>query len=268
MRYLKFFALAAVVALSTGCIRATYTLNLKPDGSGTIHQTMAMTSMAMQQASMMAGESGSLIPSQEKLREAAEGMGKGVRFVSSAPYKESGFDGVTAIYAFDDIRTLALSMDKMMAGAIDSPMADGASDAELKLAFARGPNATSLTLMMPPIPEPSAEDRAKAEAAAKQSGMPQEMPPEAEAMMKKMLDGLLFEVALNIEGTIVSTNAPYKEGNKIVLLQLNGTELIKGGLNMGQMMNMSAGQGSLEERLRTTPGVKIVTQPELKIEFK
>ena len=98
--------------------------------------------------------------------------------------------------------------------------------------------------------------------------MPKEMPPEAEAMMKKMLDGLLFEVALNIEGTIVSTNAPYKEGNKILLLQLNGTELIKGGLNMGQMMNMSAGQGSLEERLRTTPGVKIVTQPELKIEFK
>lgn len=268
MRYLKFLALAAVVALSTGCIRATYTLNLKPDGSGTIHQTMAMTSMAMQQASMMAGESGSLIPSQEKLREAAGGMGTGVRFVSAAPYKEAGFDGVTAIYAFDDIRTLALSMDKMMAGAIDSPMAEGASDAELKLAFARGPNATSLTLMMPPIPEASADDRAKAEAAAKQAGMPQEMPPEAEAMMKKMLDGLLFEVALNIDGTIVSTNAPYRAGNKIVLLQLNGTELIKGGLNMGQMMNMSAGQGSLEERLRTTPGVKIVTQPELKIEFK
>lgn len=268
MRYIKFFALAAVVALSTGCIRATYTLNLKPDGSGTIHQTMAMTSMAMQQASMMAGESGSLIPDPEKLREAADGMGEGVRFVSSSPYKEAGFDGVTAIYAFDDIRTLALSMDKMMAGAIDSPMSEGASDAELKLAFARGPNATSLTLMMPPIPEPSAEDRAQAEAAAKQAGMPQEMPPEAEAMMKTMLNGLLFEVALNIEGTIVSTNAPYQDGNKIVLLQLNGTELIKGGLNMGQMMNMSTGMGSLEERLRKTPGVKIVTQPELKVEFK
>ena len=84
MRYLRFFALAAVAVLSTGCLRATYTLNLKPDGSGTIHQTMAMTSMAMQQAAMMAGESGSLIPTEAKLREAAEGMGTGVRFVSSA----------------------------------------------------------------------------------------------------------------------------------------------------------------------------------------
>ena len=194
-------------------------------------------------------------------------LGEGVRFVSSAPYKEAGFDGVTAIYAFDDIRTLSLSMDKMMAGAIDSPMAEKAPGAELKLAFARGASGTSLTLMMPPIPEPSAEDRERAAATVKESGMA-EMPPEAQAMMKNLLNGLLLEVALNVEGTIVSTNAPYQDGNRIILMQLDGTELLKGGFNMGQMMNMPTGGGSVQDWLRTTPGVKMVTQPELKIEFR
>lgn len=263
MRYTRFLALAVVAVLSTGCIRATYTLNLKPDGSGTIHQTMAMTSVAMQQMAMMSGgQGGSVIPDEAKLREAAEGMGKGVRFVSSSPYKEGGFDGVTAIYAFDDIRTLGLSMEKMMAGAIDSPMAGDAPDEELKLTFARGANASDLTLFIPPMPEP---DPAQREQAAKAGS---QMPPEAEAMMKQMLNGLNFEVALNVEGTLVSTNAPYREGNRILLLQLDGNELLKGGLNMGQLMNMSNAQGSLEEQLRMIPGLKIVTQPELKITFR
>ena len=271
MRYLRFFALAAVAVLSTGCIRATYTLNLKPDGSGTIHQTMAMTSMAMQQAGLVMGatEGGSLMPTPEKLRAAAEQMGKGVRFVSSTPYKTGGFDGVTAIYAFDDIRTLALSMDKMMAAGLDAPMAEKASGAELKLAFARDGNTTNLTLMMPPLPTPDADAQATAQKAAKDAGIPSNMPPEAMAMMKQMLTGLLFEVALNVEGTIVSTNAPFVDGNRILLLQLDGTELLKGGLNMGQIMSMSTtGAANLEETLRKTPGVKFVTIPELKVSFR
>lgn len=268
MRYLRFFAVAAVAILSTGCIRATYTLNLKPDGSGTIHQTMAMTSAAMQQAGMVMGasEGGSPIPTPDKLRAAAAQMGKGVRFVSSAPYKAGGFDGVTAIYAFDDIRTLALSMDKMMAAGLDNPMGEKAPDEAVKVSLVRGANATDLTLTMPPLPTPDAASRAAADKAA--AGMPGSMPPEAEAMMKQLLKGLLFEVALNVEGTIVSTNAPFREGNKLLLLQLDGSELLKGGLNMGQIMSMSTGVTNLEETLRKTPGVKIVTLPELKVSIR
>ena len=270
MRYLRFLALAAVAVLSTGCIRATYTLNLKPDGSGTIHQTMAMTSVAKQQAGLVMGaaEGGSLMPTEEKLRAAAAQMGKGVRFVSSSPYQTGGFDGLTAIYAFDDIRTVALSMNKMMAAGLDNPMGDKAPGAELKLAFAREGDLTNLTLIMPPLPS-DAESQAAAEKAAKEAGIPGAMPPEVMTMMKQMLNGLLLEVAVNVEGTIVSTNAPFREGNKLMLMQLDGTELLKGGVNLGQLMNMtSGGVANLEETLRKTPGLKFVTIPELKVSFR
>lgn len=266
MRYLRFVALAAVAVLSTGCIRATYTLNLKPDGSGTIHQTMAMTAAALQQAgALMTSETtsptGSIMPSEEKLRESAAGMGEGVRFVSMAPYKENGFDGVTAVFAFDDIRKLSLGIDNMMAG-MDTPVGAGASDAKVNVGFTRQGDRTILTLGMPPIPK---SDPAVADA-AQDAG--EKMPPEAEMMMKQLLNGLLFEVAINIEGTVIQTNAPYVDGNRIVLLQLDGTELMKAGLNMGQMMGMSSGAMNLEEQLLKTPGVKVVTIPELKIEFR
>jgi hypothetical protein len=267
MRYLRFFAFAAVALASTGCLRATYTLNLKPDGSGTIHQTMAMTAAAQSQAGMLMGaDSGTLVPTEAKLRAAAAEMGKGVRYVSSSPYTAGGFKGVNAIYAFDDIRTLSLSMDKMMAAGMDTPTAQRAADAEVKLAFTPGPSSTTLKLMLPPLPKPTPEDEAKAREAAKQAGVPSKMPPEAEAMMKQLLTGLLVEVALNVNGTIVSTNAPYREGNKLVLLQLNGTELIKAGLNITQMMGMSG--GNMQEQLLKTPGVKFVTLPEITITFR
>jgi hypothetical protein len=207
-------------------------------------------------------ETGSIMPSEEKLRDAAAGMGEGVRFVSMTPYKENGFDGITAVFAFDDVRKLSLGIDKMMAG-MDTPVGSGASDAKVNVGFTRQGDRTILTLGMPPIPEPdpAAADAAKQDAAEK-------MPPEAEMMMKQLLNGLLFEVAINIEGTMIQTNAPYVDGNKIMLLQLDGTELMKGGLNMGQMMGMSSGAMNLQEQLLKTPGVKIVTIPEVRIEFR
>lgn len=267
MRYLRFFALAAVALASTGCLRATYTLNLKPDGSGTVHQTMAMTSVAKGQASMMmGGDSGSLMPTDEKLRAAAAEMGEGVRFVNSTPYKTNGFDGVTAVYAFDDITKLSLSMDKMMAAGMNTPAAERAADAEVKLTFARAANGTTLKLMLPQLPKPTAEEEAQAREAAAKAGVPSTIPPEVETMMKQMLNGLLVEVALNIDGTIVSTNAPYREGNKLMLLQLDGTELLKAGLNPTQMMGMSG--GNMQEQLLKTPGVKFVTLPEISITFR
>lgn len=267
MRCAKFLAFAAVAVLSTGCLRASYTINLKPDGSGTIHQTMAMTSVAMQQMAMMGGgESGSVIPDEARLRAAAEGMGQGVRFVGSEPYKEAGFDGVTAIYAFDDVRTLGLSMDKMIAGAIDSPMADQAPTEELKLTFERAADGATLTLFLPELPEPDAA--AQDEAAEAADKMPDEMAPQVEAMMKQLLGGLSLEAVLNIEGTLVSTNAPYRDGNRILLMQLDGDELLKGAVDFSQLMNMGSAPGGIEEQLRRIPGLKIVTQPELKITFR
>ena len=45
-------------------------------------------------------------------------MGKGVRLVSTEPAKANGFEGVKAIFAFDDINQVQVSQDPDMSGAL------------------------------------------------------------------------------------------------------------------------------------------------------
>jgi|SRR5690606_29897344 len=145
-------------------------------------------------------------------------------------------------------------------------MADQAPTEELKLTFERAADGATLTLFLPELPEPDAA--AQDEAAEAADKMPDEMAPQVEAMMKQLLGGLSLEAVLNIEGTLVSTNAPYRDGNRILLMQLDGDELLKGAVDFSQLMNMGSAPGGIEEQLRRIPGLKIVTQPELKITFR
>ncbi|HEX6322219.1 MAG TPA: hypothetical protein VFZ36_00725, partial [Vicinamibacterales bacterium] len=87
MRNIRILAFLAVAFAATGCLRATYTLNLKPDGSGTITSLTAMS----QQGGMFGAQAATAMPTEDELRGQAAAMGQGVRFVSSTPYKADGF---------------------------------------------------------------------------------------------------------------------------------------------------------------------------------
>ena len=51
------------------------------------------------------------------LERTAKRMGKGVRLVSAEPIKgESGFEGIKAIFAFDDINKIQVSQGPNMSG--------------------------------------------------------------------------------------------------------------------------------------------------------
>src|SRR5687767_8274132 len=104
MRYFKFIAVLAVAFASAGCLRMTYTLNLKPDGSGTIVHTLGMSKASMQQlTAMMSSALGvenapgsatqSPFPTADQLKEKAAQMGEGVRFVSATPLPGGAFEG-------------------------------------------------------------------------------------------------------------------------------------------------------------------------------
>ena len=262
MRNLKVLLVLLVAALGTGCLRISHTVNLKPDGSGTITRTLAVATAHAQQVSTMMG--GSFVPPEAKLRQEAASMGPGVRFVSSTPYKAAGYEGLTATYAFDDVSKLTMNVEQAMRGGVNMPGTDGKPDpaADVKASFTRG--ATSvLTMQMPKLPVPDAAQRQQAEQAAQQAATN----PQVEAMMKQLLSGLRVEVALNLQGQLVKTNAPYVEGTKIVLLRLDGDELIKSGKGAQQIMQLSKG-ADLRTLLTKIPGVKATLVPEVRIEFR
>lgn len=274
MHNLRIAALVAVAVLSTGCFRVTHTLSVKPDGSGTISQTIAMSEAVMKQAgAMMAGQgsSGAIFPTEAKLREDAAGMGEGVRFVSSTPYTAGGFEGVTAVYAFDDLSKLKLNMEKAFTGAVEGPMGGGEKrdpdpKADVTLSFTRENGRTVLVIGLPEVPksdEISAEAKQQAEATAKQV----DDNPAVEAMMKQMLAGMLMEIIVNVEGTILETDAPFVEGSRIVLMRLDMDEALKSGRAASEIMKLGD-PPDFEAMLKNVPGLKIVTQRKVRIAFR
>jgi hypothetical protein len=255
MRNIRILAFLAVAFAATGCLRATYTLNLKPDGSGTITSLTAVS----QQGGMFGAQAGAAMPTEAELRAQAAAMGQGVRFVSSAPYKADGFEGVTAVFAFDDVNTLTLNLEQALASETD----DLDPDADIKLSFSREGGRSVLVIGMPAVPTPDETQKDQADQVAKQA----EASPQLDAMMQQLLKGALLEVVVNVDGTIVTTNAPFVEGPRVVLLRLDGNELAKSGMGASQLMRMGQNP-DMQAMLREVPGLKIVTLPEVRIEFR
>ena len=63
-------------------------------------------------------------------------------------------------------------------------------------------------------PAPAASDADKAQMA------------QAMAMMKMMMRGLFVDVVLNVNGRILKSNAPYVEGSRVTLLQIDFDKLL------------------------------------------
>jgi hypothetical protein len=279
MRYLKVLAVVAVAFASTGCLRLTYTMNLKPDGSGTIVQTLGMSKASMQQLTAMmtsalgvknpGGAPASPFPKADQLKAQAATMGEGVRFVSVTPLPAGAFEGQTVTYAFDDVRKLKLNMATMLAGGMGGAAAAAPDpDAELKASLTAAGDRTTLVLTMPKIPEPSEAQKAQAEAAVKKAGgQTAKASPEVEAMMKKMMQGLFVEAAINVHGRILTTNAPFVQGSKVTLLRFDWAELEKSGKGMADLMKIKPG-GDIQDVLKQIPGMRLVTLPQVRIEFR
>jgi len=108
--------LAAV--LSVGCISFTTTVNVNPDGTGTIVQTTTVSpEIAAQMKQMMAGFASDSKDKQKKPKElfsvedaksAAATMGEGVSFVKAERIKTADAEGIRATYSFGDISKIRI----------------------------------------------------------------------------------------------------------------------------------------------------------------
>src|SRR5689334_15757787 len=118
MRMVKMAVLALMASWAVGCISIDSVIKIKPDGSGTMEQTMLINASSMSMMSMMGGGDSkdakpkldpATIFSKEKLAADAANLGEGVTFLSSEPVTQGEMKGVKAIYAFTDFNKLKVS---------------------------------------------------------------------------------------------------------------------------------------------------------------
>jgi len=286
--------MAAALVLS-GCIDDTISVTVKPDGSGTIEETVLMGNEfieMMQEMSKGLGEEGKDKTGQtsarddakkhddvvagmmEKARNSAKDLGEGVRLVSVKPARSDSASGYTAVYAFKDIGKVMLNQnpgsktplsdaDKEKDKAGDAWSKDTPGKDRIRFVFTKGSPAR-LAVHMPP-PKPAEKDE-KEKTAPKE---PAKDDPNAIEMMKAIFKGMRVSIVLAVDGDIVKTNATHRSGRNITLIEMDFGRL----LNHAELLKKIDREKpqSLEEMktaLKSIEGVKLEFEDPVVIDFK
>ena len=267
MRPIRVLLALVTSVVLTGCINSTTLIKLKADGSGTVEQTTLMNVAAMK--SMMPGmkTSGQVpnVVNKADLERTAARMGKGVRLLSAEPAKNpNGFEGVKAIFEFDDINQIQVSQDPNMGGGNSERLAtEPTKDDPVKFKLTRTGATSLLTINFTDKPGGGGTP-------APAGDMPDLTNPMIMGMIKSMMQGFKINIGLEVLGSIVKTNAEYVDGPRITLLEMDLEALLADEAKFKALQGKLGPDASLSEvkpYLRDIKGIKI-DGPSITVEFR
>ena len=271
-------ALVALAA-STACFSSETVIRVKADGSGTIEQVnlankemLGMAAGMAKNAARNAGADPATTPNldnigdlfdEARIREQAATWGEGVRYVSSEPIAKDGLSGARAVFAFDDVRLLTTSNGREGAAGPPGPRL------RFDLQRAAVPDGTSTVRIRLPEGRPRPAD-APAVDVPTAATPPQEIPPEALAMVRGMFKGARMSIAVEVDGAIVSTDAPQREGSRVTVFALDFEQLLSDPTKFAAMQKMKPGTdfATARQALEGVPGVVFPASPTISIEFR
>ena len=272
------FAWAAISAavLASGCLSATVVVTIKPDGSGTMLQTVKMNAQLMRQAVQVLGafqgsnQTGGVDLNfnpletfkEEALRKAATDFGPGVRYVSSEPIADPDGEGFRAVYAFDNISQVNLPE---IPNTPLSGTGTAAAGTKVRFLFDRGETDSVLTVVrtemsLQPTSAPTAPPAA--------GGMPGGIPAGLVGMIQPMVKGMRLGLVLQVDGRIVSTTAPASlvSGSQITIVDVDVEKLLADPANLDKLQSVRSLNQLLDPR-SSMPGVRMMREPRLIVFF-
>jgi hypothetical protein len=179
-----------------------------------------------------------------------------VRFVSAAPLTEGELQGARAVFAFDDINTLSVSQGPGPAR----------HDTESPVTFRLNKRADGASVLTITLPEPSTSEASTSQAPSP----PGQLPPEAMALMKPLLQDLRVALAVDVEGALLKTNADHVSGSRVTLLDIAIGPLLDNPQAFEKLSGLGPG-ASIEQMkplLKDLPGIKVNATPAVVIEFR
>ena len=273
MRPLRILGLFLATLSLTACLNSSTLVKLKPDGSGTVEQT-TLVNMAALKGMMGAqggGPSGPMMNKEDLERTAAQ-MGEGVRLVSSEPVKgDAGWEGVKAIFAFDDINKVQVNQGPSMSGGTRSRARSTEPTDDDPVRFKLTRSGATSTLSINFIDKPGGPKTTPAPTdPQQQSQMPDLTNPMVMNMIKSMFNGFKINIGLEVMGSIVKTNAEYVAGPRITLLEMDVVALLADEAKLKALQSKLGPDMSLSEvkpYLKDIKGIKI-DGPSIMVEFR
>lgn len=259
----------------TGCMSFESTLTLRADGSGTITERIQLNAagagMMRSMASMDSEKEGDVTLFSETDAEERAQSRRGITLASVEMIEDArGATGYEAVYTFDDVNAITAGIDpeQVAPQGVGQNVDDDSDDfffSDMDLTFTPGAPA-ELVVRFP------SEDDAVADES------PDEMPgpqgdEDVDAMMREMMRDVRFTFAIEVDGTIYETNATFRDGNRITLVDLDFNALMESNPEQGAGL-MSQAQGSespddmTPEELNAYPGFRAETVREVYVRFE
>lgn len=244
------------------CLQVESTISVKKDGSGTITEVTTFGDQMKMMIDMAAAQGGdnaknplAQMTDKAKAEERAKKMGEGVELVSIEKIDADGKLGVKAVYKFADINKLNYSAGSAMEmGEAPGGAADKADDGGMTFKFADG----KLTIVQkkPDAPKKDGEDAAK----------PEEMDPQALAMMQGMMKDMRIATKVKIESGIAKTDATHVEGDTITLGDIQMGKIVTDPEKMKALQ--SGDFDKIKAALKGVDGVKFEEKESVTVEMK
>ena len=269
--------LALCLPLSLGgCFQIDKNVQIKPDGSGTVVETVTMSAVMITQMKAMASGFGDAsggaggkakgfeLLDEAKLKGEAAKMGEGVTFVSAKKIAAPDREGYTVTYAFNDISKVKLSTNPPDIGGANVKMTGKAETEPVTFGFTKGGTAemTVMTPAMKPVVPKSKEDAA---ADAQQDAMNEAMLP----MMQQMFKDMRMSMSVEVAGKITATNAAHTAGSKVTLLDVDFNKILADPAKMKAMAKIKdPNSAEAKAFLKAIPGMKVEMANPVKISFQ
>jgi hypothetical protein len=256
----------AVAPLLAACFQSSTLVKLNPDGSGTLEQTTTMTAQALQQLQSLAsmgdkdkkGQPADLFSADEAKKAAAK-MGAGVTFVSAQKIDTPEHKGLKAVYAFTDVRTLAVSEMNAPGGADVGQK----PQRPVTMTFTQLPNGHAvLTLKNDTDVAKNLKMPGTGDAKQPMFGTDN---PQATEVMKQMLGAMKIDFAIQV-GHVVKTNIPYVNGGTVTVLSLDFDQMLANPAGFEKLQQAKT-PAETKAALQGVKGIKLSLDPELTIEF-
>ena len=264
-------ALAALAAAAvSGCLQSSTLIKVKPDGSGTIDETITMTAEAAAQLNALATMSNDKVKpagksglddlfSDKQARDAVARMGQGVTFVSSEKIDTADRKGLKAIYAFTDIRKISLAE-------VHAPTMSGdaaAKDPPMTFDFKQLPGGNGLLT----INQAGVENALKSGDArpAPTNAIDPKMAEQGIEMAKAIMKGMKIDVLIQVP-RVVKTNSPYVDAGAVTLLSMDFDKVLADPKALERMNGLTT-LAETKAALKDFKGIKITLEPQVTIEF-
>ncbi len=271
LKYL-FVGFLSMLFLS-GCLQVDTKVNVNKDGSGTIEETVVMKNAVIQMFKEFAVMFDSTkneefqMFKEDELKSKAANYGEDVKYVSGEKYLIEGYEGYKVVYSFNDINKIKLNPspdDKMPFGEDvgDEVNEEKAVDNYLKFNFTKGNPAILVIDFLKPQAE--ADSVIEETEAIQDSAFSEDMTNK----LIEMFDGMKMALHFNFEDPIDETDASFVEGNKVTVMQVDFSEILKHKDVLEKLQKSKPEtMEQFKEAVGDLPGIKIEFKEQITIKF-